>query len=97
MSTTETADLTDLELFLLVDFEFESPCDGRPHITTCDHAAEWEALLSCGCTRLWCDDHLQGAQNFIATGGMTCSTCHNKTGTWNPTTILYIQPAGKGH
>lgn len=100
MSITETAEpetYTDMELFLLEDFEFEVPCDGRPHREDCSNAVKWEALLSCGCTRLWCDEHLKYAQHLIETIGMSCLTCHEATGVWREVTILFLQSKSPGH
>lgn len=102
MSTTGTAEpdtYTDMELFLLHDMEFEVPCDGRPGLTECDKAVQWEGLVSCGCTRLWCDDHLKRVQELLAEEPYTvnCCTCRLRTGSWTEVTLLFVQPKTRGH
>lgn len=80
MSTTETADFTDQQLFMLEDFEFEIPCDSqsKKHREQYPdtHAADWIILSSCGHLSNWCNPRLtQYVQDQILGPGTHCSQC----------------------
>ncbi len=65
---------------ILNALNFQPPCDGRfakwPHHETCDNGAVWQALLTCNCTRLWCDEHKRLREQIEGQRGeFMCGTC----------------------
>jgi hypothetical protein len=61
--------------------DFTLPCDGKANFKTSGprdlHGvpAEWAVMLSCGCERLWCDEHKAKYHSEVM-----CMRCENPGG-----------------
>lgn len=65
-----------LDKLTLKEREFHLPCDGIPTVDECHEAATWQALYSCGDTRLLCDAHRDYIANAVEHDiPIKCVTC----------------------
>ena len=95
MATTTHADtstMSDVQLFMLEDFEFEVPCDGRPGVKDCDKPAEWLLLFSCGCDRTHCDSHKEVAVKWSQDGTLYCLTCTRARSDTTVKKVILVEP-----
>ena len=81
MAAADTSTMSDVQLFMLEDFEFEVPCDSyhcneEQHKPT--HAADWAILYSCGHGMNWCQErfHFYVASDLPLYGGVWCTQCN---------------------
>jgi hypothetical protein len=98
MAAAGTTTLVDTSM--LEELDFEPPCTGLPYTADCDLAAEWEAVFTCGHSRLWCDDHKTRAMIIIANmEGMICLECMKGDGKLSheaEVQILYMEHMNRG-
>lgn len=85
-----TATINEIDLELLFDFEFETPCD------VCDKEAKWRMVKACcGSTSLRCEEHKDRAltvyQSYLAqVGAVWCTACRATTN--HPTGYAIVEP-----
>lgn len=74
---------TDLELDLssLTDLEFDIQCEVHNlQGDYCESPAHWAALFTCGCSVLYCDEHLTKKRERQANlGFLKCTKAHPGT------------------
>lgn len=75
--TTQFIEDVDTDLFTVLDFEYEVPCD----MSTCDRVAAWTTIFSCcGANVLYCEEDFTEIVNQIGNTLFYCDIEHGGCG-----------------